>query len=215
VVEAVFFDVGETLLDRTREYAAWARWLGVPPHTFSAAFGAVISTGGTVADVLGRLRPGESVGAQRAAMSAAGVEPVLDETDLYPDTRTTLAWLRARGCYVGVAGNQPREVGEQLRGLNLPADTVVVSAELGVAKPDPRFFAALVQRAGCPVESVVYVGDQLDNDVHAAAACGLQTIRVLTGPWGHLQRDSEIEAGCFGVIGTLAELPGLLAPALG
>ena len=43
VVKAVVFDVGETLVDESREYGAWADWLGVPRHTFSSVFGAVIA----------------------------------------------------------------------------------------------------------------------------------------------------------------------------
>jgi hypothetical protein len=45
VIEAVVFDVGETLVDETREYGTWADWLGVPRHTFSSVFGAVIAMG--------------------------------------------------------------------------------------------------------------------------------------------------------------------------
>ena len=29
-VRAVWFDVGETLIDESREYGSWADWLGVP-----------------------------------------------------------------------------------------------------------------------------------------------------------------------------------------
>jgi hypothetical protein len=47
VIDAVVFDVGETLVDETREYGNWADWLGVPRHTFSAVFGAVIASEGT------------------------------------------------------------------------------------------------------------------------------------------------------------------------
>jgi hypothetical protein len=39
VVKAVVFDVGETVVDESREYGAWADWLGVPRHTFSSVFG--------------------------------------------------------------------------------------------------------------------------------------------------------------------------------
>jgi hypothetical protein len=45
-IGAVFFDVGETIIDETREYGKWADWLGVPRRTFSAVFGAVIASGG-------------------------------------------------------------------------------------------------------------------------------------------------------------------------
>ena len=41
MVSAVVFDVGETLLDDSREWGAWADWVGVPRHTFSTVLGAV------------------------------------------------------------------------------------------------------------------------------------------------------------------------------
>jgi hypothetical protein len=44
-IRAVWFDVGEVLINETREYGTWADWLGIPRHTFSAMFGAVIARG--------------------------------------------------------------------------------------------------------------------------------------------------------------------------
>ncbi|NHW87814.1 haloacid dehalogenase, partial [Escherichia coli] len=35
-IRAVYFDVGETLINESTEYGTWADWLGVPRHTFSA-----------------------------------------------------------------------------------------------------------------------------------------------------------------------------------
>ena len=51
------FDVGETLIDETREYGTWADWLGVPRHTFSSVFGAVIALGMDYREVFGILGP--------------------------------------------------------------------------------------------------------------------------------------------------------------
>jgi hypothetical protein len=45
MIRAVAFDVGECLVDETREYGTWADWLGVPRHTFAAMLGAVIAQG--------------------------------------------------------------------------------------------------------------------------------------------------------------------------
>jgi hypothetical protein len=45
VIGSIFFDVGETIVDESREYGTWADWLGIPRHTFSAVFGAVIARG--------------------------------------------------------------------------------------------------------------------------------------------------------------------------
>ncbi len=35
MIRAVVFDVGERLVDATREYGTWADWLGMPRHTRS------------------------------------------------------------------------------------------------------------------------------------------------------------------------------------
>jgi HAD superfamily hydrolase (TIGR01662 family) len=207
---AVFVDIGETLLDRTAEYAAWADWLAVPRHTFSAVFGAVVAAGGGVTDVFARFRPGERLSTLRKEIDAAGGLPTVAESDLYPGARSALAKLRGTGWFVGVAGNQPAAVGEQVRALGLPVDCVLASAELGVSKPAPQFFEALAERAGRPPTGVVYVGDQLDKDVVAARRAGMQVVRVLTGPWGRLCRDAQLEAQCLAVIDSIAELAGTL-----
>ena len=204
----MFFDIGETILDRTAEYRGWAEFLGLPAHTFSAVFGAVISRGGGVADVLAHFRPDVPAKALTEQAEASGLLPAVAESDLYPDVRPTLAGLQARGIFVGVVGNQRAAIGPQLRALDLPADLVEVSAEWGVAKPAPGFFEELVARSGRPRRETLYVGDQLDNDVVAPRRAGLMCVRVLTGPWGQLLRDPAIEGECLAVLPTLA---GLLA----
>ena len=45
-VRAVVFDVGETLVDETRIWSAWADLLGVPRLTFFGVLGGVIARGG-------------------------------------------------------------------------------------------------------------------------------------------------------------------------
>jgi hypothetical protein len=44
-LKAVFFDVGETLIDETRDWGEWADYLGVTRLTLFAALGAVINRG--------------------------------------------------------------------------------------------------------------------------------------------------------------------------
>jgi HAD superfamily hydrolase (TIGR01549 family) len=64
-VRAVLFDVGETLIDETTEYRSWADWLGVPQHTFSAMFGAVIARGEDYREVFQHFRPGFDLEVER------------------------------------------------------------------------------------------------------------------------------------------------------
>lgn len=44
-IKAVFFDVGETLVDETRSWFSWADWLQIPRLAFSCVLGAVIAQG--------------------------------------------------------------------------------------------------------------------------------------------------------------------------
>jgi hypothetical protein len=60
VTDAVVLDVGECLVDETREYGTWADWLGIPRHVFSAVFGAVMWVTGRI--TTSSLRPGPGCG---------------------------------------------------------------------------------------------------------------------------------------------------------
>ncbi len=54
-------------------------------------------------------------------------------------------------------------------------EDVVVSGTEGVAKPDPRVFAIVAERAGLPLDRLAFVDDRADN-VAAAAALGMDAI---------------------------------------
>src|SRR5204862_5386854 len=93
-IRAVWFDVGEVLINESREYHTWADWLGIPRHTFSAMFGAVIARGEDYRDVFGYFRPGFDLEAERQARLDAGLGEYLNAADLYPDVRPCLAALQ-------------------------------------------------------------------------------------------------------------------------
>ncbi|WP_433270749.1 HAD family hydrolase [Actinosynnema sp. CS-041913] len=213
MVTTVVFDVGETLLDDSREWGAWADWIGVPRHTFSTVLGAVTASGRDNAETFQYFRPGFDVVHERLLREQAGRGEQIEETDLYPDVRSGLAAVRARGLWVGVAGNQTARAASLLRGLDLPVDFVATSGEWGVAKPDPRFFGRVVEAAPThDVGQVVYVGDHRDNDVVAAKAAGLRTVLIRRGPWGHLWADDPLtRRNADWVVDSLHELPALLA----
>jgi hypothetical protein len=71
-IRAVVFDVGETLVNETTEYQAWADWLDVPRHTFSAMFGAVIARGEDYRHVFQIFRPGFDLKTERRPRADAG-----------------------------------------------------------------------------------------------------------------------------------------------
>ena len=92
MIDAVVFDVGETLLDETSQHGAWADWLGVPRHTFSAMFGAMVATGREFRDALEQFKPGFDLATERRRRAEAGRDDTFTEADLYP-TRGP-AWPR-------------------------------------------------------------------------------------------------------------------------
>lgn len=206
-IRAVWFDVGEVLINETREYGTWADWLGIPRHTFSAMFGAVIARGEDYRTVFQHFRPDFDLDAQRQARLDSGLGEYLNTLDLYPDVRPCLQELRDAGYYVGIAGNQTTRAGRFLRELNLPCDTLATSDDWGAAKPDPAFFTKLIEVSGHQPHEITYVGDRLDNDLTPAATAGLHTVHIRRGPWGYITYTpgaADIE------LNTLADLPAAL-----
>jgi putative hydrolase of the HAD superfamily len=85
--------------------------------------------------------------------------------------------LQASGIDCALGTNQHRERGAYMRrelGYAAIFDPLIISAEIGVAKPDPRFFETAVQRIGLPAEQVLFVDDMLPN-VEGARSVGLVT----------------------------------------
>ncbi|ATL69127.1 HAD family hydrolase [Nocardia terpenica] len=189
MIRSVVFDVGETLLDDTREYGAWADWIGVPRHTFSAVLGAVTAAGHNNAETFQYFRPGFDLAQERKLREAAGRGEQIEESDLYPDVRRALSTLRDHGIWVGIVGNQTTRAAELLRALDLPCDAIATSGEWGVAKPEPAFFNRVADLAPGSRNEIIYVGDHCDNDVVPARAAGLKCALIRRGPWGHLWAD--------------------------
>ena len=197
-VRAVFFDVGETLVDEERYWREMSDVAGVGPHVVWAALGKTIERGEEHWELwrhLGLERP------------AAWDGVVYSEDDLYPDALDCLERLRAAGLLVGLAGNQNEQLEHWARSAGLPVDIVTGSASLGVRKPDPAFFRGLVELAGAEPGEIAYVGDRADNDAGPALAAGLVAVHLRRGPWGRLQ---ATPSGAIAVE-SLAEVPEALA----
>jgi FMN phosphatase YigB (HAD superfamily) len=210
-IRAVCFDVGETLIDETRHWIEWARFLGVPPMTLFTAIGVIMERGQSLRRVFEIFKPGLDPNAARKLRAAQGWVYDFTAEDLYPDAIPCLTALRDRGYKVLIAGNQPIEAEAALMRLNLPADLIASSAGWGVAKPNPDFFVKVIEAANEPPEAIAYVGDRLDNDVLPSLAAGMKAVFVRRGPWGwmHAERP-EIEQAHLR-LDNLQELPDRLA----
>ncbi|MDX6473153.1 MAG: hypothetical protein QOK22_1969 [Gaiellaceae bacterium] len=189
-VTAVVFDVGETLVDETRNWERVADECGVPRFTLMALIGAAAERGERPHKALEWLDVKPSRGA-------------FLHDEFYPDAVDCLRRCRDAGLVVGAVGN----MGIGHEDLIRPHVEFVSSSERwGVEKPSPEFFARVVEATGRPTDEVAYVGDLVHNDVVPALAAGLVAVHIRRGPWGYLQ---EPPAEALR-IRSLDELPGAL-----
>jgi HAD superfamily hydrolase (TIGR01549 family) len=188
-VEAIVFDVGETLVDETRAWEQAADAAGVPRFALMGVLGGLAARGerhSRVWELLGVASP-------KVTFSAA---------DFYADARACLE--RLRGSYrLGAVGNTGVEVEELVRPL---VDFAASSAGWGVEKPSAAFFARVAEEAGVAPAKIAYVGDRVDNDVEPALAAGMVAVHIRRGPWGYLD---EPPGGALR-IRSLDELPAVL-----
>ncbi|WP_432994727.1 HAD family hydrolase [Dactylosporangium sp. CA-233914] len=211
MIDTIFLDVGGTILDESREFEAWADWLGVPRHTLSAVFGAVIARGLDYRETFQVFRPGFDLAAELERRAVAGKPESFGEEDLYPDARACLTSLKDQGLFVGLAGNQPAHAEASLRALNLSVDVIGTSGGWGVEKPSPAFFERVIREGGGNTFSILYVGDRPDNDARPAMAAGMKACLIRRGPWGHILDIPAVSARCLFRIDSLDELPDLVA----
>jgi putative hydrolase of the HAD superfamily len=98
----------------------------------------------------------------------------------YPEVPAVLERLRAGGARLAVVSNWDVSLHDVLERTELRAlvDAVVISAELGAAKPDPAIFRAALERLGAGAPEAIHVGDSLEHDIAGARAAGLEAVLV-------------------------------------
>lgn len=153
-------------------------------------------------DAFDRTRPARSVGAYGSAqgdlgatLRAAGLDPpgellgelaglvettLAEGVHLWDDSLPTLRELRRRGIRTAVVSNCDHSTRPEVERLGLyeEADAVVLSFEVGAAKPEPGIYRAALLAVGSEPAETLFVDDQaLYCD--GAAALGLGTAIVL------------------------------------
>jgi FMN phosphatase YigB (HAD superfamily) len=211
-IEAVVFDVGETLADETRAWGVWADHLGVPRLTFFAALGAVVEARRHHREVFELFSPGIDIEAEARKLGVAGKSDLVSLADLYADALPCLHGLAAAGYRLAIAGNQPVPAADVLAEMNVGFEFIGTSAGWGISKPEPAFFERIATELRLPPSAIAYVGDRIDNDVRPARAAGMTAVFLRRGPWGWIQAGRTDPPEADIVLDTLAELlPALRA----
>jgi FMN hydrolase / 5-amino-6-(5-phospho-D-ribitylamino)uracil phosphatase len=155
----------------------------------------------SLAAVLERVHPGVTT-AEVDDIVAFYFDARFDRPSLYPDTLPALEIL-SKGYRLGVITNgnsYPRHFD-----LHPFFTEVLVSTDVGLAKPDPAIYRLAAARVDASAAELVMVGDSQINDVDAAIAAGWRAVRLdreVTAPHGASTSNP--------IIGSLAELPAVL-----
>jgi putative hydrolase of the HAD superfamily len=129
------------------------------------------------------------------------------------DTHHTLQKLKEKGFHLGIISNAGNagNVNRQLKKADIAHffDKVLISAVVGIRKPDPRIFEMALAHWGFRPDQAIMVGDLLGADVLGAQNVGMPAVWITRRADPHKNRgfeniipDAKIEA--------LTELPALL-----
>ena len=132
----------------------------------------------------------------------------------FADTYQTLDQLQARGYRIGLISNA-RDAANVERLIDQAhlrpwLDPIVISALVGMRKPNPRIFKIVLDYWRLPPDQVVMVGDMLGADILGAQQAGLRNV------WATMQTEREANAAHIHTIvpeaqiASLSELPALL-----
>ncbi len=125
---------------------------------------------------------------------------------LFDDVLPALQRLAALGMPMAVISNFGTHLRDLLAGFDLLGffDPIIVSAEVGIAKPDPRIFDLLAEKSNLPRHRLLYVGDHVGDDIEGARSAGLDAVLID-------RRDHHPDALCPR-IGSLLELERYVQP---
>jgi len=93
----------------------------------------------------------------------------------------TIARLHSQGFILGMGSNYDARLRSVLTGTPelLPlAKNLVISSEVGWRKPAGAFFIAVSDAVGCEPHEILFLGDDVENDVEGATAAGMRTLLV-------------------------------------
>ena len=97
---------------------------------------------------------------------------------LYPSVKRVLDELRPRYRMGIVSDSQPCWALPEMRALGLGTyfDPVIMSADYGFRKPDPRLIKKALDLMGVTSSEVLFVGNDMNRDIHGAGQLDIKTI---------------------------------------
>ena len=200
----LFFDIDNTLFP-TREFATQARLNGLKSMVEAGLRGDPEDLMRLLAEVVGefgsndsehfrkllmRLPPAALDGHNLCVLEAAGIvgysQTKFRLYKAHEDVLSVLKELHAMGLPMGIISNgRTLKQAEKLVRLGvlpyLRRDAILISEQIGIAKPNPGIFLRACGLLGCPPAQAMMVGDSLEADIRPARALGMTAVQNCRG----------------------------------
>ena len=98
---------------------------------------------------------------------------------VHSETAIVLENLTQRGIVIGMASNFDARLAGLVAGipeLTPLADRCIISSLVGWRKPSGEFFGKVIEEADCAAAEILFIGDDLRNDVQGAQRAGLRAL---------------------------------------
>ena len=154
-----------------------------------------------------RARGGEPRAELVREMVRADRELLLANTRLFDDAIPFLESLRARGIKIAIVSNCTENTRPVLVSLGVAplADALVLSCEVGSAKPAAEIFRCALDRLGVTADAAMFVDDQ-PGYCAGSVAVGISTAQIVRG-----EIDGKVPAAGATVVRSLPEVEAMFA----
>lgn len=106
------------------------------------------------------------------------IQKYTSQIELLPKAIELLEYLTAKNIPLAIITNGPKDIQTAaIRHVNIQGyfNTILISGELGIRKPDSRIFRTACERLEVLPADCLMVGDKLDADIEGAQSIGMQT----------------------------------------
>jgi putative hydrolase of the HAD superfamily len=123
-----------------------------------------------------------ATGALLAEMVRQDQELLLANARLFDDVVPFLGRLRNRGIKIAIVSNCTENTRALLvaTGVDALSDALVLSCEVGAAKPAPEIFQCALDRLGVTADAAVFIDDQ-PGYCAGSVAMGIRTVQIVRG----------------------------------
>ena len=218
---AVLFDLDDTLVDRDMARDRFFSFLLDTYFPDLKPEGAAWSERMDTLRGLDRAGRGSKAAIHDYLFGERPVRPVMPATDFVQLMRSKIAgyasWvegaesllrcLQARKHPMAVVTNGSKSQRDKIEALEASRyfEAVLISGEVGIAKPDPRIFRQALSRLNAAPGRSVFVGDSMKHDISGARNAGMMTVYIKKG-----KAEDTDHAACDLVVSDLRELSDLV-----